>query len=292
MESSEDWIGEGVVQMVDIFSCVVLVNSETQCVPKTRLRRKIVAGMMVEVLPGAVGIVRAWQSSGESSEHSPHAFDGRMGFVTGLDKGVGIATVVINGDISVCVMISFLIRLLNFPKVRCHVNSLRETQARAIPTITQDIVRKIDAPLPTSNADSINRNETYTGASPWIGIAVIILEPNNNRRGQFASVQAVRKNDKMRSGLEVYVRYETISAQQTFEWVDYHWVRHRECILNPPIFFFKLIIIVDHLSFSMTMALTPTRKAFGLLKTGIHRNTPLPSSVFNIDSTSMHNGMR
>jgi hypothetical protein len=99
-QPSEDWIGEGVVQMVDLFSCVVLVNSELQCIPKTKLRRKIVVGMMVEVLPGAAGILRALQSG---PERSPHAFDGRMGFVTGLDVMAGIATVAVDKDIFVCV---------------------------------------------------------------------------------------------------------------------------------------------------------------------------------------------
>lgn len=59
-----NWVGEGVVQEVDILSCMVLVNSELQSIPKTRLRRQMAVGMMVELLPGAAGIIQRMRKSG------------------------------------------------------------------------------------------------------------------------------------------------------------------------------------------------------------------------------------
>lgn len=81
----EDWIGEGVIQTVESFSCIVLINSERQLFPKTQLRRQLAMQMMVELLPGAAGVVH----------------DGKTGFVTGLDDVRGIATVAIDLGISV-----------------------------------------------------------------------------------------------------------------------------------------------------------------------------------------------
>ncbi|KAF9062071.1 hypothetical protein BDP27DRAFT_1428269 [Rhodocollybia butyracea] len=210
MDTAEDWIGEGVIQKVDVVSCVVLLNSDTQSVPKTRLRRKLAVHMMVELLPGATGTIRRSRKVGP--ECSAHAFDGQTGFVTALDEGHGMATVQIDAQNS----------------AECHINCLRETKVLAIPTITEDVLRKaVNSPLSSDN-ELAKRSETYTGASPWIGIHVIVLEPGNVKRGEFARVQGVRRNDKKSSGLEVHVRYETISTQTVFQWVDYHWVRHAQ----------------------------------------------------------------
>lgn len=93
-EFVNDWNAEGVIQKVDLLSCVVLVKSEPQSIPKTRLRRKIDVKMMVELLPGATEIV---QLPGELPRgRSTPALDGKIGFVTGLDDESGVATVSID----------------------------------------------------------------------------------------------------------------------------------------------------------------------------------------------------
>jgi hypothetical protein len=60
---------------------------------------------MVELLPGATGILRPRRNMG--SELSAHAFDSHIGFVTGMDHSFGVATVAIDGEHSVCTRVVY-----------------------------------------------------------------------------------------------------------------------------------------------------------------------------------------
>ncbi|KAF9070194.1 hypothetical protein BDP27DRAFT_1362774 [Rhodocollybia butyracea] len=189
--STVQWIGEEVIKKVQALSCVIHINSQDMLFPKTQLRRNIAVGMMVELLPGAAGVIHQMGRSGAVVH-----FDDTSCVVLVNGSFQTIPQVAVWSDISIGNQIVLPLRRVLMVKlvfiatvaidlanlVECHVNSLQEAKTWAIPSITwQDILQKA-LPIPaTSAVETVQQkhaSETYTGVSPLQ--TFLHMEGNNN----------------------------------------------------------------------------------------------------------------